>query len=103
MAIINHDCEINFRKSITIRQSISCSNIYRYPIFSRNLNKRLIKAPKIHFLDSGLLCYLLGITEPQQLVSHPLRGSVFESYVVSEIFKYSYPIGYNIVDFYNIA
>ncbi|MDA3940523.1 MAG: ATP-binding protein [Spirochaetia bacterium] len=67
--------------------------IKRVAPYYRNLNKRLIKAPKIHFLDSGLLCYLLGITEPGQLITHPLRGAIFESYVVSEIYKYHYHHG----------
>lgn len=52
-----------------------------------NLGKRLVKAPKLFFLDSGLLCWLLGIREPAQLDAHPLRGAVFESWVVSEILK----------------
>jgi predicted AAA+ superfamily ATPase len=41
----------------------------------------------VHFLDSGLLCHLLGIQGPDQIRSHPLRGSVFESWVVSELLK----------------
>jgi predicted AAA+ superfamily ATPase len=55
--------------------------------FYRNLGKRLIKAPKLHFWDSGLLCFLLGIREPGQLHTHPLRGAVFESWVASEVQK----------------
>ena len=55
--------------------------------FYRNVGKRLIKAPKLHFWDSGLLCFLLGIREPGQLHTHPLRGAVFESWVVSEVRK----------------
>jgi predicted AAA+ superfamily ATPase len=55
--------------------------------FYRNLGKRLIKAPKLHFWDSGLLCFLLGIREPEQLHTHPLRGAVFESWVASEVQK----------------
>ncbi|MBA3016387.1 MAG: DUF4143 domain-containing protein [Proteobacteria bacterium] len=47
----------------------------------------MVKAPKLHFLDSGLLCYLLNIREPEQLRHHPLRGSIFESWVVSELYK----------------
>jgi predicted AAA+ superfamily ATPase len=52
-----------------------------------NYNKRLIKAPKIYFYDTGLVCWLLGIQEPSQLATHPLRGSIFETYVVSELVK----------------
>jgi predicted AAA+ superfamily ATPase len=60
---------------------------FRLPPFHANLKKRLVKTPKLHFYDPGLLCYLLGITSSQQLRQHPLRGPVFESWVVSEIVK----------------
>jgi predicted AAA+ superfamily ATPase len=46
---------------------------------ARNVTKRQVKAPKLHFLDTGLLCYLLGISSPEHLVHHPLRGAVFET------------------------
>lgn len=52
-----------------------------------NVNKRLVKAPKLHFFDSGLLCYLLGIRSARELRTHASRGAVFESWVVSEIHK----------------
>jgi predicted AAA+ superfamily ATPase len=55
--------------------------------FHANLNTRLVKTPKLHFYDSGLVCYLLGITRPEHLREHPLRGAIFESWVVSEIVK----------------
>ncbi len=60
---------------------------FRLPPYFANFNKRLVKTPKLHFFDSGLLCYLLGITRPEHLREHPLRGAIFESWVVSEIFK----------------
>lgn len=52
-----------------------------------NFNKRLIKAPKIYFYDTGLLCWLLGIQEAGQLATHPLRGNIFETLIVSELVK----------------
>jgi hypothetical protein len=52
-----------------------------------NFSKRLIKAPKLYFLDTGLLCWLLGIRETAQLAEHPLRGAIFETFVVAEAFK----------------
>ena len=61
--------------------------VIHVPAFRRNLRKRQIKAPKLHFLDSGLLCHLLGIRSPEELRHHPLRGQIFESWVVSEVFK----------------
>lgn len=52
-----------------------------------NYRKRLRKRPRLHFLDSGLTCYLLGITDAAMLAGHPLRGAIFESYVITEIIK----------------
>ena len=52
-----------------------------------NFNKRLIKAPKLYFLDAGLLCWLLGIREVAQLAAHPLRGAIFETFVLAELVK----------------
>ncbi len=61
--------------------------IHRLPAWHTNIRKQVIKAPKLHFLDSGLVCYLLGIQEPAQLRHHPLRGAIFESWVFSELYK----------------
>ncbi len=63
--------------------------IHRLPAWHTNIRKQIVKAPKLHFFDSGLVCYLLGIREPEQLPLHPLRGAIFESWVVSEIYKTS--------------
>lgn len=61
--------------------------ILRLPAWHGNIRKQVVKAPKLHFLDSGLACYLLNIREPEQLRHHPLRGAIFESWVVSELYK----------------
>jgi len=61
---------------------------FRLPAFHSNQRKRLVKMPKLHFYDSGLVCWLLGIRSVEQLRSHPLRGAIFESWVVSEIAKH---------------
>lgn len=61
--------------------------VFRVPRWHRNLRKRVVKAAKLHFVDSGLACHLLGIRSPEQLRIHPLRGAVFETWVVSEILK----------------
>jgi len=61
--------------------------VHRLPSWHTNIRKQIVKAPKLHFFDSGLACYLLGIREPAQLYYHPLRGAIFESWATSEIFK----------------
>lgn len=55
--------------------------------YYRNFGKRLIKSPKLYFLDTGLLCFLLQIRSAQDLLPHASRGPIFESFVVSEIVK----------------
>lgn len=67
--------------------------LMRLPSWQRNLTKRLTRAPKIHFLDTGLMCHLLGIRSPGELRHHPLRGAVFESFVASEIAKHRANLG----------
>lgn len=59
----------------------------------RNFNKRLIKSPKLCFLDTGLLCYLLRVQKPADLDTHPARGPIFETWAVSEALKNFYNRG----------
>ncbi|MCA9290753.1 MAG: ATP-binding protein [Phycisphaerales bacterium] len=61
---------------------------YRLPTFHGNVRKRLVKMPRLHFHDAGLVCWLLRIRTTDQLRTHPLRGSIFETWVVSEIVKH---------------
>lgn len=53
----------------------------------QNFRKRLIKAPKLYFYDTGLACTLMGIEAAGQLHTHPMRGNLFETLVVSELMK----------------
>ena len=59
----------------------------------RNFNKRLVKTPKLYFYDTGLASFLLGIQSAEQLVTHYARGSLFESFVISEIIKNRFNAG----------
>ncbi|HOX46685.1 MAG TPA: ATP-binding protein [Myxococcota bacterium] len=61
--------------------------LFLLPPHRENFRKRLRKRPKIHFLDAGLVCYLLGIDSPATLARHPQRGAIFESFVVAEFVK----------------
>jgi predicted AAA+ superfamily ATPase len=60
---------------------------FRLPPHHRNYRKRLVKTPKLYFWDTGLACRLLGIESAAQLATHPLRGSLFENWVVVELLK----------------
>jgi uncharacterized protein len=61
--------------------------VYRLQPFHENIGKRLIKAPKLYFVDVGLATYLLGIETQAQLARDPLRGNLFENMVVMELMK----------------
>ncbi len=61
--------------------------IYRLQPYHSNIAKRLVKSPKVYFTEPGLAVYLLGIETPEQLVSHPLRGNLFENLAVMEAYK----------------
>ena len=75
--------------------------ILRLPAYRSNLRKKLVKMPKLFFYDTGLLCWLLGIRSPEQLYVHPLRGAIFETWVVSEIVKNRFNRGeFNGLSFY---
>jgi len=67
--------------------------VYLLEPYYNNLNKRLIKAPKLYFLDTGLACWLLGWNTPEQLTNGAMWGSVFESFVFGEILKSYYNNG----------
>ena len=55
--------------------------------YYRNFGKRFVKAPKIYFTETGLVCSLLGIKSVDQVATHPLVGSLFENMVVMEAAK----------------
>jgi len=70
--------------------------VFRLERYYKNFNKRLIKMPKLYFLDSGLASYLAGIRDAGQLKTHPLKGPLFESFIMSEFVKYGYNRGQGI-------
>lgn len=57
------------------------------PPYFENFGKRLIKSPKVYWGDSGLACYLLGISSAAELERSPFLGALFEGFVASEILK----------------
>lgn len=61
--------------------------VFRLQPYHENFNKRIVKQPKLFFYDSGLVCALLGLQDHGQLAQHYLRGSIFESIIVSELVK----------------
>ena len=83
------DCGISQPTAKTWFSILEASFIaFHLPAFSMKQRKRLVKMPKLYFHDTGLACWLLGIREPRQLRAHPLRGALFETWVVSEVVKH---------------
>lgn len=66
---------------------------FRLQPYYKNIGKRLVKTPKVYFYDTGLVCWLLGITSAQELEKHPMRGSLFENMIVVEKLKQCYNAG----------
>jgi predicted AAA+ superfamily ATPase len=58
-----------------------------------NFGKRLVKTPKLYFLDVGLMAWLLGIRDANTLDTHTSRGALFETFVVSELVKHKFNQG----------
>lgn len=57
------------------------------PPFFENFGKRLVKSPKLYFVDSGIACHLLGIESEAMFRRSPFLGPIFEGFVASEIAK----------------
>lgn len=61
--------------------------VHRLEPYHANFGKRLVKTPKLYFLDTGLAAWLLGVQDAAQLSIHPQRGPLFETWVVAELLK----------------
>lgn len=63
--------------------------------YEKNISKRAIKSPKIYFMDTGLVCYLVGWSSSQTAMNGAMSGGLFENFVVSEIIKSYYNAGHD--------
>ena len=61
--------------------------IFILPPYYKNFKKRIVKTPKLYFIDTGLLSFLLSIRSPEELKGHPLFGNIFETFIISEFYK----------------
>jgi predicted AAA+ superfamily ATPase len=61
--------------------------VHRLPAWSPNLGKRLVKAPKLHLVDTGLACHLVGADSRRLGDDRPLQGRILETFVVGELRK----------------
>ena len=67
--------------------------VFRLRPFHDNNTKRLTRSSKLYFHDVGLASYLVGINDPDQIRTHPLRGALFENAVVAEALKHRCNMG----------
>ena len=68
--------------------------VHLLPPHHRNLGKRVVKAPKLYFVDAALAASLMGIQTAAQIAIHPLRGALFETLIVGEFLKARFNSGY---------
>ena len=89
LSSLANDCGISH---VTARKWIGLLEtsyiVYFLRPYHANINKRVIKSPKLYFYDTGVLCNLLNIQNTAQLQSHYAIGSIFENYVLMEMKKF---------------
>ena len=94
LSAIGADCGVSH---VTAREWLNVLEasylLVRVPPYFRNFGKRLVKRPKLYFVDVGLAAWLLGIRDAETLNAHPLRGALFETLVVSEMLKMRFNAG----------
>lgn len=94
LTALGADCGVS---AVTARDWLSVLEasylVVRLPPYYRNFGKRLVKTPKLYFLDVGLMAWLLGIRDAASIETHAARGALFETYVVSELVKRRFHAG----------
>lgn len=85
---IGNECGINHNTAKSWLAVLEASYIiFLLRPHYKNFNKRLVKSPKLYFIDVGLACFLLDIQNKKHLYNHPLKGSIFETFIISEFLK----------------
>jgi uncharacterized protein len=88
LSALGADCGIS---SVTAGQWLSVLEasylVIKVPPYHVNFGKRLVKTPKLYFLDVGLMAWLVGMNDENSIETHSIRGALFETWVVSEFVK----------------
>lgn len=88
MASIANDCGIDTKTVLSWLSILESSYVvYLLKPYFNNMNKRLIKSPKIYFYDTGIVCALLDIENSKQVTNHALKGGLFENLILLELLK----------------
>jgi uncharacterized protein len=94
LSSLGSDCGIS---AVTAKQWLSVLEssyiVTMLAPYHQNFGKRLVKSPKLYFLDVGLMAWLLGIRDAVQLSTHSARGALFETWALSELLKHRYNQG----------
>lgn len=94
LAALGADCGIS---AVTAREWLSVLEasylVMRLSPYYRNFGKRLVKTPKLYFMDAGLMAWLLGIRDAASIETHASRGALFETWVVTELVKRRFNAG----------
>ena len=100
LSALGADCGIS---AVTAREWLSVLEasylVMRLQPYHRNFGKRLVKTPKLYFLDVGLMAWLIGVQDASSLAVHASRGAIFETFVISELVKHRFNAG-RPADFY---
>lgn len=97
VATLSNECGIDVR-TVNAWLGILQSSyiIHLLPPFYNSFNKRIVKTPKMYFIDTGLACTLLGIRTEKELSLSHFRGALFETYIIMEMLKKKFNMGANI-------
>jgi len=88
LSALARDCGITHNTARAWLSLLETSFIaYLIRPYYQNFSKRLVKMPKLYFYDTGLVSWLLGIRTLEQMETHPLRGNIFENFVIAELVK----------------
>lgn len=94
LSALGADCGIS---AVTARDWLSVLEasylVMRLQPYHRNFGKRLVKTPKLYFLDVGLMAWLIGAQGAANLSTHASRGAMFETFVISEFVKQRFNAG----------
>jgi uncharacterized protein len=94
LSSLGNNCGISYNTARSWLSILEASFIiFLLQPYYKKFNKRLIKAPKLYFYDTGLACTILGIESQEQLHTHYLRGGLFESMIIADLFKNAYNVG----------
>lgn len=94
LAALGADCGVS---AVTAREWLSVLEasylVIRLMPHQRDFGKRLVKTPKLYFLDVGLMAWLVGIRDAASIETHAARGALFETWAVAETFKRKFNAG----------